>query len=279
MKKKMNKIIDIVIVLVIVFCVFNIINSAIHIFEWKKDGDDINRQIENIIEIAKIKVVDETKTEVEVIKQEVEVPKANPYWDYMKMNMIEVDFVDLKDINKETVGWIQVNGTNINYPFVQTKDNKYYLTHAYDRSYNSAGWVFLDYRNKNDFTDKHNIIYAHGRYDKTMFGTLRNALTNGWLKNKNNFVFKISTPYENSLWQVFSIYHIPTTSDYLQVDFKSDEQFLKFTKMLMDRSAHNFDTQIGANDKIITLSTCYNETERVVLHAKLIKKEVRNNNY
>ena len=275
MKKKLNKVIDIVIVLVIIFCVINIINSAVHIFEWKKDGDDINRQIENIIEIAKIKEVDETKTEVEVIKQEVEVPKANPYWDYMKMNMIEVDFKDLKDINKETVGWIQVNGTNINYPFVQTKDNKYYLTHAYDKSYNSAGWVFLDYRNKNDFTDKHNIIYAHGRYDKTMFGTLRNALTNGWLKNKNNFVFKISTPYENSLWQVFSIYHIPTTSDYLQVDFKTDEQFLNFTKMLMDRSAHNFDTQVSANDKIITLSTCYNETERVVLHAKLIKREVR----
>ncbi len=275
MKKKINKLIDIFIVIVIIFCVFNIINSAVHIFEWKKDGDEINKQIDNIIEIAKIKEVDEEKKEVEIIKQEEEIPEYDPYWAYVGMNMIEVDFFDLKEVNKDTVGWIQVNGTNINYPFVQTKDNKYYLTHAFDKSNNSAGWVFLDYRNKSDFTDKHNIIYAHGRYDKTMFGTLRNALTNGWLKNKNNFVFKISTPYENSLWQVFSIYHIPTTSDYLQIKFKDDEEFNKFTKMLIDRSAHKFDTKVGSNDKLLTLSTCYNETERVVLHAKLIKREIR----
>ena len=275
MKKKINKLIDVFIVIVIIFCIFNIINSSIHIFEWKKDGDEINKQIDNIIEIAKIKEVDEDKKEVEIIEQEEEIPEYDPYWAYVDMNMIEVDFFDLKEVNKDTVGWIQVNGTNINYPFVQTKDNSYYLTHAFDKSNNSAGWVFLDYRNNKDFTDKHNIIYAHGRYDKTMFGTLRNALTNGWLKNKNNFVFKISTPYENSLWQVFSIYHIPTTSDYLQIKFKDDEEFNKFTKMLIDRSAHKFDTKVGSNDKLLTLSTCYNETERVVLHAKLIKREIR----
>ena len=91
------------------------------------------------------------------------------------------------------------NGTNINYPYVQTTDNDYYLTHAFNKTRNSAGWVFLDYRNNPDLSDKNNIIYAHGRYDNTMFGTLKNALTNGWLKNKDNFVIKLSTPYENSL--------------------------------------------------------------------------------
>ena len=106
-----------------------------------------------------------------------------------------------------------------------------------------------------------------------MFGTLRNALTNGWLDNINNYVFKISTPYENSLWQVFSIYHIPTTSDYLRINFSNDADFDSFIKMLTDRSAHNFNTNVTSSDRIITLSTCYNESERVVLHAKLIKYE------
>ena len=63
--------------------------------------------------------------------------------------------------------------------------------------------------------------------------------------------------------------------DYLQIKFKDDEEFNKFTKMLIDRSAHKFDTKVGSNDKLLTLSTCYNETERVVLHAKLIKREIR----
>ena len=191
------------------------------------------------------------------------------------MNMISVDFFDLKEVNKDVVGWIQVNGTNINYPYVQTDNNEYYLTHAFDKRKNSVGWVFLDYRNRNDLTDKNNIIYAHGRYDKTMFGSLRNALTNGWLNNKNNYVIKISTPNGSSLWQVFSIYHIPTTSDYLQIDFNSDEEFLKFTQKLINRSAHNFNTSVTKDDKILTLSTCYNDKERVVLHAKLIKREVK----
>ena len=189
------------------------------------------------------------------------------------MKLIDVDFSDLKEVNTDIVGWIQVNGTNINYPYVQTDNNTYYLTHDLDHNYNTAGWVFLDYRNRPDFSDSNTIIYAHGRYDKTMFGTLRNALTNGWLNDTNNYIFKISTPTENSLWQVFSIYHIPVTSDYLQINFNSDAEYSNFINKLTERSAHKFNTTISTNDKIITLSTCYNETERVVLHAKLIKYE------
>lgn len=89
------------------------------------------------------------------------------------MNLINVDFNELKKFNSNTKGWIQVNGTNINYPFVQAKDNKFYLTHSFDKSYNSAGWVFLDYRNNINELSKNTIIYAHGRLDTTMFGSLK----------------------------------------------------------------------------------------------------------
>lgn len=279
--KMKKKTFDILIILVIIICVFNIIYSLYHIFLWKKDGDDINKQLEDIEEKANIKEIKsdtidinniDNINDVEIVKDD-DTSKDNPYWSYINMNMISVDFSDLKEINKEAVGWIQVNGTNINYPYVQTKNNTYYLTHAFDKSYNSAGWVFLDYRNNTNLDDKNNIIYAHGRYDKTMFGTLRNALTNGWLKNKDNFVIKIATPNGSSLWQVFSIYHIPTTSDYLQIGFGNDNEFLTFANKLLKRSAHNFGTKIAKDDKILTLSTCYNEKERVVLHAKLIKRE------
>ena len=94
------------------------------------------------------------------------------------MNLINVDFQELKSTNNQTVGWIQVNGTNINYPFVQANDNKYYLTHSFDKSHNTSGWVFLDYRNNIQTLDKNTILYAHGRIDKTMFGTLKNILNN-----------------------------------------------------------------------------------------------------
>lgn len=276
MKNKKRKIVNVVVIVIIIVCIFNIINSLYHIFIWKQEGDEIKNQVEELVDIGKpTEVVEDSNDNIEVIEQEEKIEEVNPYWEYMKMSLISVDFADLKEANSDTVGWIQVNGTNINYPFVQTENNTYYLTHAFDKSYNSAGWVFLDYRNNKNLTDKNNILYAHGRLDSTMFGSLRNALTNGWLDNKNNYVFKTSTEKENSIWQVFSVYRIPVTSDYLRISFTNDDDFLNFANMLKDRSEHKFDTSISKNDKILTLSTCYDDKLRVVLHAKLIKKENR----
>ena len=181
----------------------------------------------------------------------------------------------LKNINPATVGWIQVLGTNINYPFVQAEDNDYYLTHSFDNSINDAGWVFLDYRNNIKELNRNTIIYAHGRIDTTMFGSLKNILTSGWLDNDQNYIVRLSTEKENTLWQVFSIYKIPTTNDYIQVEFTGDYGFLDFANMLLSRSYHDFNTTVSAADKILTLSTCYDNDEKVVLHAKLIKKESR----
>ncbi len=274
MKVKKNKLkVMIPILLMIVFGVILII-SIIKIIGWNKDNDNISKQIEIVQDKAKIEEVEDDDN-TKIIEQPVKVPKANPYWDYIKMNMINVDFTELKKINNDVKGWIQVNGTNINYPFVQASDNKYYLNHSFNKSLNYAGWVFLDYRN-NLTNNKNTIIYAHGRIDKTMFGSLRNILSSGWLNNSNNYVVKLSTEKENTLWQVFSVYHIPTTSDYIQTEFSSDDEFLQLITKLKDRSMFNFNTDVNSNDNILTLSTCYSDTEKVVLHAKLIKKSDNN---
>ena len=272
-KRKKIKWKNIIIILIFLCCSFGLIFSIVNIIKWNLDSNNTDKQITDIQETVDINEVDDTDS-TEIIEQ-IEEDKADPYWDYIKMNLIDVNFNNLKKVNKQTIGWIQVNGTNINYPFVQTTDNKYYLTHTFDKSYNTAGWVFLDYRNKLDGTDKNTIIYAHGRLDKTMFGSLKNILSSGWLNNSNNYVVKLSTEYENTLWQVFSVYHIPTTSDYLKVDFNDNNDFLEFANMLLNRSSHNFNTTISATDKILTLSTCYNDNDKVVLHAKLIKRETR----
>ena len=274
MKVKKNKLkVMIPILLMIVFGVILII-SIIKIIGWNKDNDNTSKQIEIVQDEAKIEEVEDDDN-TEIIEQPVKLPKANPYWDYIKMNMINVDFTELKKINNDVKGWIQVNGTNINYPFVQASDNKYYLNHSFNKSLNYAGWVFLDYRN-NLTNNKNTIIYAHGRIDKTMFGSLRNILSSGWLNNSNNYVVKLSTEKENTLWQVFSVYHIPTTSDYIQTEFSSDDEFLQLITKLKDRSMFNFNTDVNSNDNILTLSTCYSDSEKVVLHAKLIKKSDNN---
>ncbi len=171
------------------------------------------------------------------------------------------------------MGWIQVLGTNINYPFVQHNDNEYYLDHSFKREKNGAGWVFLDSRNNIENLDKNTIIYAHGRIDSIMFGTLKNITKSSWYENKDNHIIRMSTEKHNTLWQVFSVYHIKTTSDYIVNNFNNDSSYNNFLKLIKERSIYKFDVDLNSNDNVLTLSTCYSKSERVVMHAKLIKQE------
>lgn len=273
MKKKRRRIKwkNVILFDLILIFIFILILSSVKLITWFINSNKTEKQVEEIKEISTVVEVEDS-VETEFIENE-EIKKEDPYWDYIKINLIDVNFEKLKNINDSTVGWIQVGGTNINYPFVQTIDNEYYLNHTFDKSYNSAGWVFMDYRNDKEDYDRNTIIYAHGRLDNTMFGSLRKVLTNGWLNNIENYIIKLSTETENTLWQVFSVYRIPTTNDYLKIEFSNDENFLSFANMLLNRSAFNFNTIINKNDKILTLSTCYNDNDKVVLHAKLIKRE------
>ena len=72
--------------------------------------------------------------------------------------------------NSNTIGWLMVPGTRIDYPVLQYTDNSYYLNHDFHHHYNTAGWIFMDYRNKLD--DQNIVIYGHHRRDGSMFGSM-----------------------------------------------------------------------------------------------------------
>lgn len=278
MKKRKIKIKwgNLTILLIILICTAIFIISIANILKWTIDNKKTDKQTEIITNIKVIEeVTDDENTEI--IEQPITIDKNAPYWNFIKMNLIDADFNELKQINKEVRGWIQVNGTNINYPYVQASDNDFYLNHSFDKSSNGAGWIFMDYRNNSKEFDKNTIIYGHGRSNTSMFGTLKNILKSSWFKDSNNYVIKLATDQENSLWEVFSVYKIPTTSDYLQIKFSSDEEFQNFANKLIERSAYNFNTPVNSTDKIITLSTCWNDEEKVVMHAKLIKTQKKSN--
>lgn len=153
MNKKTKIILSITIIISLLLLIYSIVNIVI----WKNDSNKNNKQIEDIQEEIKVTEVVDTEN-TEIIEPEEEIPKSNPYWDYIKMNMIDINFNELKNINNDVKGWIKVNGTNINYPFMQSNNNKYYLTHSFDKSYNSAGWLFLDYRNN---INNNNLLNHH----------------------------------------------------------------------------------------------------------------------
>lgn len=264
-KKIIWTIILIISILVTILCILKI-------FLWNKDNnkiDEINKDINTK------KIVKETKSET---AENINPPesKEDDYWYYINMDMMSVDFNELKQKNSDTVGFIKVNGTNVNYPIVQSNDNSYYLKHAFDKSKNSAGWVFADYRNNMVNFDKNTVIYGHSRSNQTVFGSLKKVTNKSWYGNKDNHIIKLSTPTENTLWQIISIYTIKPESYYITTKF-SNSQFQTFVKTIKERSQINFSGTINENDKILTLSTCEDVagTTRLVIHAKLIKLEKR----
>lgn len=253
--------------------------------KWKIENKLIGKQIASIYE--SVEVIDTvnmgaiTNVSDLPVTEEEQAPtpsvptqpsRPNDYWYYMSMSMLDVNFDELSKKNSDTAGWIQVNGGNVNYPYVHTTNNDYYLNHSFDKSYNGAGWVFLDYRNDPNSYGRNNIIYAHSRLDNTMFGSLREIITPVWYNNTNNHIVKTSTKTNNAIWQVFSVYTIEPESYYIRTKF-NDEQFATFINTIASRSVHDFGVEVTVEDKILTLSTCYFDNKRVVLHAKLIRIE------
>lgn len=271
-KKKRKKKKNTTWIFVILFSIFIsiIVFCLIKIFIWGKDNKDTSKVINDITNAVNVTLRDDDDN-TELVNDTNE-EETSDYWYYIKFPLIDVDITELKEKNSDTVGWINVNNTNINYPFVQTKDNSYYLNHSFDKKYNEAGWVFLDYRNSKNLNNKNTILYAHSRLDKTMFGSLSKVLKSSWYNNKDNHIIRLSTDTENTLWQIFSVYKIPEESYYITTNFNNNEEYNKFLNTIKQRSIHNFNTNLDTNDKILTLSTCYSDTERTVVHAKLIKR-------
>lgn len=223
-----------------------IIYSGIQIYDWYKD----NKYNNDIKE----------KTNSAVI-----INDSNTYGE----NKYTVNFNSLKSQNSDTVAWIKLKNTKIEYPVVKSKDNEFYLNHSFDKSNNTAGWVFADYKNKFDGTDKNIVIYGHNRKDKSMFGSLKNVLTPDWYNIEENANIVFITENEKCIYKVFSVYQIEKESYYIKTQFSNDSEYKKFIKTIKERSIKNFKTDVSENDSILTLSTCAgNDKDRIVLHAK-----------
>lgn len=105
--------------------------------------------------------------------------------------------------------------------------------------------------------------------NNSMFGTLKNVLNKEWYNNEENYTIKLITENAEEIYKVFSVYQIEAEDYYIQTTFSDNKKYEKFLETLEKRSIKDFEQQIGAEDEILTLSTCANNSKyRIVLHAK-----------
>lgn len=214
----------------------------------------------------------ETLDMLEVIDNNVDIKEDeinSNINDNENIKTIDLDLNNLKSINSDTVAYLKVESTNINYPVVKYNDNEYYLNHSFNKNKNQEGWIFLDYRNNINDLDNNTIIYGHNRLTGTMFGTLKNLLNKSYQESTNHYIY-LTTENNNYVFEVFSTYITSSESYYLKTTFKDDNEYLEFLNTLKSRSTYNFNIELNSDDKIITLSTCSGSNDRMVVHGKLL---------
>lgn len=189
---------------------------------------------------------------------------------YSKFSLDEVNIQGLKSINSDTVSWISVDGTNINYPVVQTTDNDFYLNHTFDKSFRMTGWTFMDYRNSSDMSDDNTIFYGHNLLNDTSFGSIAKIFSNSWLNNSDKSIVVI-TENKKLVYRIFSAYYTDPNTDYLVTNFYFDKDKEAFINKIKEASIVSLDSSdVNADSRIITLSTCTDDNKgRKVVHAVL----------
>ena len=182
----------------------------------------------------------------------------------------ENKFTQLMAINKNTVAWIKVPNTSVDYPVVKYTDNEFYLDKDFFNNKSDSGSIFMDYRNTGNGDDRNIINYGQHTLNGNMFKKLEKNKKKKILKE--NTVFYLDTPNGEYKYQIFSVYVTDNDFDYRSTDFFYDQHFESFLNEIKNKSYIPVAIEIGKEDRIITLSTCSYEFNgaKLVIHAKKI---------
>ena len=159
----------------------------------------------------------------------------------------------------------------VSYPVVKGTDNDQYLHLTYEKNYNFAGTIFIDYENKADFSDCNTLVYGHNMKNGTMFGQLKNFSKDDSAYNKSKY-FWIFTPEKTYRYEIISAYTTAVNSDTYTLFKGPGQEFVDYMNKIVSYSdVKTTPGELGVDDKIVTLSTCTgNESTRYVVQGKRV---------
>lgn len=246
-KKRKKYILNIFLIISIITLIYSIY-SIINLY---KD----NKSTQKIIEKIQFEVIEELPN---VIEKKTKTIQTKENYN------LSLGFEKLKKINNDTVAWIKIIGTNIDYPIVQTTNNEYYLNHSFDKTDNQNGWPFLNSDNNKNFNDNNTVLFGHNTNNISMFSQLKDIYNNKFGNSIDIYIY-----LENKIikYKVFSIYLEKPTNVSSISKFITDNTL----KQNIKKSKINFKTDVTDKDYILTLSTCNNTTDdRIIMQAKRI---------
>lgn len=195
------------------------------------------------------------------------IPGNGTSWRFQQMlSKLE----SLRSTNSDTIGYISVSNTGINYPVVKYEDNSFYLDHGFNKTTLKSGAIFADWRCEASPKDNPNlVIYGHNMANGTMFAQVKYFIPDTELFNQATItIYAFDGIYT---YEIFAIYYADADEDYLRTSFPFEKNFLDWCKERKSRSIWQKDITFSASDRIVTLSTCINGTSegRIAVHGIL----------
>ncbi len=163
------------------------------------------------------------------------------------------DFSELKAINPEIIAWLEIEGTNLNYPVLQTNNNSKYLVRDYRGEYSTSGAIFVDSRN-DQLLDDFTIIYGHRMDGSKMFGEIANFSEKAFFDDHVAGVLYTEEGTYDLRVLAYSVLNIGTTTLYRLDDNRNDHNAAILEEALANARARR--DGFSHETKLIMLSTC-----------------------
>ena len=261
-KSRHNKITNVIFVLLEILFILIFLYAAMQLYEIYRDYKIASEEYAALAEDAVIEIPMDKKEENEEKEQSVlDLP-----YDY-EIPSYDVDLESLKAQNPDTVGWIILPDSRINYPIVKSKDNTEYLTTTFEGKTANSGSIFMDMYCSSDFSSQNTIIHGHNMKNGSMFRALNNMTDKEYFWRHHIFCIDMGNEFEK--YEVISCY--ATTADDLsswQIGFESQESYEQWLKNITNRSYYKY-VNYDVNKKTVTLSTCRGQsggTGRFIVH-------------
>jgi len=181
--------------------------------------------------------------------------------------LAEIDLEALRAVNEDVRGWIAIPGTELSYPLMQGRDNQYYLSHNWKKELQGGGSVYLESTNSGDLSDFHTLVYAHRMRNGSMFGTLKYYQEEDfWREHPSIYVAVDRGVYR---YDIFSVREASVKGIVFRLDIEESRLEEEFIQSCIENSVINAGLEPGADDQILTLSTCTEagHANRWVVHA------------
>ena len=168
--------------------------------------------------------------------------------------MAEIDHEKLTALNEDYAFWIFAPDTQIDYPVVQCEDNSYYLKRMFNREKNSAGTLFVDYRNLPNFQDPNTLIYGHHMRNDSMFGTLTDYVDQAYFEAHPFLI--IMSGEEIAILELFAGYTTNDKDHCYDIAISDENDMRAFLNEAARKTNFLSGVQAQPFDRLVTLSTC-----------------------